>query len=258
MDKDTFILNNQTYSNNNNILLGIINELQQISNSSHENLTIKRISDVIIKMNFIINENRKNMGLIMNQFTLLQNKLDQLSQRLNINSFNTNTPKYSPQFINNISNQQELIGIDGTRYVGQVVNGLPEGKGIEYYPNGGRYEGDFRNGKKEGKGIEYYPNGERYEGDWKNGKMEGKGIYYYHNGDRYEGDFRNGKSEGKGIYYYNDGARYEGDHVNWKKEGKGIMYYHNGNREMGDYHNDNAIGKHVTLTRNGEVTTYNY
>ena len=66
MDKDTFTLNNQTYSNNNNILLGIITELQQISNSSHENLTIKRISDVIIKMNFIINENKKNMGLIMN------------------------------------------------------------------------------------------------------------------------------------------------------------------------------------------------
>jgi len=35
MDKDTFTLNNQTYSNN-NILIGIINELQQISNSSHE------------------------------------------------------------------------------------------------------------------------------------------------------------------------------------------------------------------------------
>ena len=60
MDKDTFTLNNQTYSNNNNILLGIINELNQNINSSHENLTIKRISDVIIKMNFIINENKKN------------------------------------------------------------------------------------------------------------------------------------------------------------------------------------------------------
>ena len=47
MDKDTFTLNNQTYSNNNNILLGIINELHQIVNSSHENLTIKKISDII-------------------------------------------------------------------------------------------------------------------------------------------------------------------------------------------------------------------
>ena len=27
MDKDTFTLNNQTYSNNNNILLGIIKEI---------------------------------------------------------------------------------------------------------------------------------------------------------------------------------------------------------------------------------------
>ena len=54
MDKDTFTLNNQTYSNNNNILVEIIKELQQISNLSQENLTIKRISDVIIKINFII------------------------------------------------------------------------------------------------------------------------------------------------------------------------------------------------------------
>ena len=75
MDKDTFTLNNQTYSNNNNILLGIINELQQISNSIHENLTIKRIIDVIIKMNFIINKNRKNHESIVNQFALLQNQI---------------------------------------------------------------------------------------------------------------------------------------------------------------------------------------
>ena len=173
MDKDTFTLNNQTYSNNNNILLGIINELQQISNSSHENLTIKRISDVIIKMNFIINENRKNMGLIMNQFTLLQNQIQQLSQKIDFNSFNTNTPKYSTQITNNINNQQELIRVDG-RYVGQVVNGLPEGKGIDYYNNGDRYEGDFRNGKKEGKGIYYVNNGDGIVGDYYNGKPIGK------------------------------------------------------------------------------------
>ena len=150
MDKDTFTLNNQTYSNNNNILLGIINELHQISNSSHENLTIKRISDVIIKMNFIINENKKNMGLIMNQFSNLESKLDQLNQNLKINSFYSNTHKFSTQITNNINNQQELIGVNGGRYVGQVVNGLPEGKGIEYYNSGDRYEGDWRNDKSEG------------------------------------------------------------------------------------------------------------
>ena len=120
MDKDTFTLNNQTYSNNNNILLGIINELHQIANSSHENLTIKRISDVIIKMNFIINENKKNMEIIMNQFTILKNQMNLLNQKININ---------------NINNQQELKLKNG-RYVGQVVNGLREGKGIEYWEDG--------------------------------------------------------------------------------------------------------------------------
>ena len=141
MDKDTFTLNNQTYSDNNNILLGIINELQQIINSSHENLTIKRISDVIIKMNFIINENKKTWELIMNQFTLLKNQISQLSQNFKIN---------------NINNQQELKGIkngEKWRYVGQVVNGLREGKGICYWEDGDRYEGDYKNDNKEGKGI---------------------------------------------------------------------------------------------------------
>jgi len=246
MDKDTFILNNQTYSNNNNILLGIINELQQISNSSHENLTIKRISDVIIKMNFIINENKKTRELIMNQFTLLQNQISKLSQNLKIN---------------NINDRQELkFGIG--RYVGQVVNGLREGKGTVYFNDGDRYEGDFRNDKYEGKGIYYYNRepfkGDRFEGDFRNGIAEGKGVYYYHNGDRYEGDYRNDKPEGKGIMYYHNGDRYEGDFRNDKREGKGIHYFHNGDRMMGDYYNDKPIGKHVTLTRNGEVKINNY
>ena len=39
------------------------------------------------------------------------------------------------------------------RYEGEVKNGIPEGKGIEYFNNGNRYEGDFKNGKKERKGI---------------------------------------------------------------------------------------------------------
>ena len=82
MDKDTFTLNNQTYSNNNNILLGIINELQQIINSSHENLTIRRISDIISRINFIINENKKNTQLIINHITNLQNQVTQMNKKL--------------------------------------------------------------------------------------------------------------------------------------------------------------------------------
>ena len=60
MEQDIFNLNNKIYSNNNNnILLGIINDLQQIINYSKDNKIINRLGDIIIKMNNIINENKK-------------------------------------------------------------------------------------------------------------------------------------------------------------------------------------------------------
>ena len=122
-------------------------------------------------MNFIINENKKNHESIMNQLTILQNKFDQLNQKMNIN---------------NINNQKELKGITNGhnwRYVGQVINGLREGKGIEYYNSGNRYEGDYRNGKREGKGIYYYNNGDREMGDFYNGKGIGKHVLLKKNGE---------------------------------------------------------------------------
>ena len=76
MNQDMYNLNNKIYSNNNNLLLGIINDLQQINNITNDNLVIKRIGDIIIKMNFIINENKKNTELIINHISLLQNQLN--------------------------------------------------------------------------------------------------------------------------------------------------------------------------------------
>ena len=57
--------------------------------------------------------------------------------------------------INNKINNQEIKFEDG-RYVGQVVNGKAEGKGILYFNNGAKYEGDWRNNVPEGKGILYF------------------------------------------------------------------------------------------------------
>ena len=137
MEPNMFNLNSKIYSNNNYLLFQIINELQQISNSSRENLTIKRIGDIINKMNFIINENKKNTDLIIKHISLLQSRIDNNFKELKNN---------------NISNQ-DIRYNDGARYVGQVVNGIREGKGILYFKDGDRYEGDFKNGKREGRGI---------------------------------------------------------------------------------------------------------
>ena len=80
MNQDTFNLNNKVYSNNNNLLFGIINDLQQVINNTNDNLVIKRIGDIITKMNFIISENRKNIQLIMDQYASLQNQLAQMNK----------------------------------------------------------------------------------------------------------------------------------------------------------------------------------
>ena len=69
--------------------------------------------------------------------------------------------------------------------MGEIINGLKNGKGILYYN---------KNNDKERK---------IYEEDWKNDKKEGKGIIYWNDGDRYEGDWKNDKREGKGIMYWN-------------------------------------------------------
>ena len=53
MEKNIFNLNDKIYSNNNNILLEIIKDLQVIINKSKDDLIIKILSNVIIKMNNI-------------------------------------------------------------------------------------------------------------------------------------------------------------------------------------------------------------
>ena len=234
------------YLNNNNILLEIVNDLHQLMNYTKDNLIIKTLGNIIIKMNNMINENMKNTELIRNDISKIYTQMKQLNNKFNKVKINDN---------------KELQCKNG-RYVGQVVNGLREGKGIYYVNNGDRYEGEWKNDLRDGKGIEYYHSGNRYEDEHRNGLREGKGIYYFnkepYKGDRYEGDFKNGKIEGKGIYYYNNGIIYEGDFKNDNKEGKGIFYFNNGNRRMGDYYNDKPIGKHVLLTYNGEVQIENY
>ena len=135
MDSNIFNLNNQIYSNNNDILLEIINELNQIKNNSNDNLIIKNLAAVINKLNLIINENKKNLESIRNEISSLYTRLNQKFE----NNFNNN------------SNTKELQFNTG-KYVGQVANGIAEGKGTFYFIDGDRYEGDYKCGKREGKG----------------------------------------------------------------------------------------------------------
>lgn len=56
------------------------------------------------------------------------------------------------------------------------------GQGKYTYVDGSVYMGDFYNGLPEGVGTVYYANGDRYEGNWKRHTPHGRGVMYYRTG----------------------------------------------------------------------------
>ena len=141
MEQNMFNLNNKIYSNNNNLLIEIINDLNQLMNYYRDNLSIKILGNVINKINYIINENKKNLQLLRNDISSLCNQINKRFDKLEINNIN-----------------KQEIKFNNGKYIGEVVNGLAEGKGTWYDDNGDRYEGEWRNDKQEGKGIYYLSN----------------------------------------------------------------------------------------------------
>ena len=109
MNENLFSLNNKIYSNNNNILLEIINELQQINNCINNNIIIKRISDIIMKINYIYKENKKNLELIRKDIYILYNQLNQKFEQLNNNmNNNMNQMQYMNAKMNKMQNQMNF------------------------------------------------------------------------------------------------------------------------------------------------------
>ena len=153
-----------------------------------------------------------------------------------------------------ISNMSSLFAQDqrinypnGSFYVGQVVDGKPNGKGKLTFsdPSGElarkTYEGDFVEGKMTGKGKLTYASGDIYEGEFFGDKLNGWGIKTYINGDVFKGEFKNDNRNGVGKFTFHDGAFYDGEWKNHKKNGKGILSTKYGTYE-GDFVDDNMDG----------------
>ena len=148
---------------NKKIKLEKIDEIILINNNIKDTINgIKLNIDNIIKLS-----KDNNISFQLKNINIIVNSINQ--------DINKNIEKLKKLSNNEILNEE--IKYDDGRYVGQVVNGKKEGKGIRYWNDGERYEGDWKNDKAEGKGIYYYKSGNRYEGDWKNDKKEGKGIF---------------------------------------------------------------------------------
>ena len=122
-------------------------------------------------------------------------------------------------------------------YIGEVRNGLPNGKGTYTDPDGFKYVGELKNGKLHGQGMLVAPHGDQYVGQYKDGKLHGKGTYTWSNGNRYVGEWKEGKANGQGRLTWPDGREYVGAFEDSKFEGLGSFTFPDGQKYNGEWKN---------------------
>lgn len=111
---------------------------------------------------------------------------------------------------------------DGSIYIGQVVDGLPHGRGTMIWPNGNVYTGDHVNGERTGKGSCSWANGDTYAGSFVNDVRTGKGTYTWADGTVYSGDFVDNQFHGQGTMIWTDGSQYIGGFYDSAFHGPGV------------------------------------
>ena len=130
------------------------------------------------------------------------------------------------------------------RYVGEIADGIPSGKGALYLPNG-FYEGEFKNGKFNGKGKRLYFEKGKLVGEFKNNKAHGQGTYTYLDGRKYVGEYKKGKKHGRGTFTWPNGNIYVGQWKNRNFHGHGKLTKKNGFKYVGDwkFHKEDGYGE---------------
>ncbi|KAH0473502.1 MAG: hypothetical protein KVP17_004641, partial [Porospora cf. gigantea B] len=157
------------------------------------------------------------------------------------------------------------------RYIGDVCNGRPDGKGRYEWFDGCHYKGGFKDGVRDGPGDMFdeikklvvksewekdtptgrigrlqLPNGGMYySGEVLQGERNGLGEVYYNGGTlAYEGYFVKDQACGRGwARNKHTGDVYVGEFRNSSREGKGTYIFSTGERLVGDFKNDQPHGK---------------
>lgn len=86
------------------------------------------------------------------------------------------------------------------RYVGNRINGLKHGEGVQMWADGRRYVGQFQCGHFHGSGTMSWPDGRTYRGEYAEGYKHGEGAFCWQDGRMYSGEWVKGKRHGRGMY----------------------------------------------------------
>lgn len=139
---------------------------------------------------------------------------------------------------------------DGSRYSGQVTDGLLQGPGRLDFVGGGWYVGGFKDGQMSGKGELQRNSGEHYAGNFKQGLFDGQGILKRQDGSLYEGGFLAGLFSGEGTYTQN-GSVYRGQFSKGLFNGSGTLEYANKSNYHGQFSNNQPNGHGIRTDEYG-------
>jgi|GEM_PF-3413254 len=142
-------------------------------------------------------------------------------------------PVFAKTAVNNNTEASSMQ--DGSNFIGNSINGSPNGIGVIYYEDGSRYEGNVVNGRREGEGKLIRNDGFVYSGSWENDSMNGYGILKWQNGDSYTGNLKNGVFEGNGTMTWASGDTYSGEWLEGRFSGYGKFNWSNGNYYVGQW-----------------------
>ena len=181
----------------------------------------------------------------------------------------------------NRTEQKTIQNADGSVYVGQVINEIPNGKGALTLKDGSKFEGDFKNGKLNGQGSYVGLFSYRAEGQFKDGKLNGKGEIqsqegitsgnfidgrlngdgYFESGstgDRYIGNFKDGILIGEETIEFANGDKYVGQQINDSMDGNGtLVYAANGTKYIGEFKKNKPTGNGKYFLADGTELQYN-
>ncbi len=130
---------------------------------------------------------------------------------------------------------------DGSKYVGEHKDGIPNGQGTFIWPNGNKYAGGLMDGKFNGQGTYTRPNGHKYVGKWKEDKRNGQGTRTCPDCGKYEGEWKDDKFNGEGALALPDGESYVGEFKDGAYNGLGTTFSPDGNQYFGKFKDGKAV-----------------
>lgn len=137
-------------------------------------------------------------------------------------------------------------------YEGEMVGGLPHGRGTLVYPTGLMFEGSFVQGREVGWGVLSDADDEPiFAGEILDGLPHGMCTYFFSNGDVYAGGWRHGLMHGRGSLSLASGGGYEGGWVDGARSGTGTQEYADGSIFTGGWRAGQRHGRGELIAASG-------